>query len=180
MTENGDVAARKPSWQKWLLIASLAVNLLILGGAAGAFWSHRHGGRHFGHGQGREHGLMGFVRELAPDRQGDVRAALETEREKIKPMRDVVKEGWTETNSVLGTEPFDKDKLKAAMTRMIDAETRMRTAISDALVDTAVKLSPEERQKLKVWREKQGMRFGGRRGWRERMREGNEGDPAGK
>ncbi len=177
MTENGDVAARKPSWQKWLLIASLAVNLLILGGAAGAFWSHRHGGRHFGHGQGREHGLMGFVRELAPDRQGEIRAALEAEREKIKPMREGVKDGWKETNTVLASEPFDKEKLKAAMTRMIDAETRFRTAISDALVDTAAKLSPEERQRLKSWREKQGMRFGGRRGWRERMREGRDGGP---
>ena len=180
MTGSVETVARKPLWQKWLLIASLAVNLLILGGAAGAFWTHRHGGRHFGHWQGREHGLMGFVRELAPNRQGDVRAALEAEREKVKPMRDVVKEGWKETNSVLATEPFDKDKLKAAMTRMIEAETRMRTAISDALVETASKLMPEERQKLKAWREKQGMSFGGRRGWRERMREGNEGESGGK
>jgi uncharacterized membrane protein len=167
--------ARKPSWQRWLLIASLALNLLIIGGAAGAFWSHRHGGRHFGHWQGREHGLMGFVRELAPDRQGDVRAALEAERAKIKPMREGVKEGWKETNTILGTEPFDKDKLKEAMSRMIEAEVKMRTAISDALIETAAKLSPEERQKLKAWREKQGMKFGGRHGWRERMGEGGPG-----
>ncbi len=174
MTENSGETRRTPSWLKWALVASLAVNLLIAGGAAGAFWSHRHGGRHFGHWQGREHGLMGFVRELAPDRQGDIRAALEAEREKIKPMRDVVKEGWKETNSVLGAEPFDKDKLKAAMSRMIEAEGRIRAAISDALADTAAKLSPDERQKLKAWREKKGMRFGSRRSWREGMREGAE------
>lgn len=175
MTESGDEGARKTSWLKWALVASLAVNLLILGGAAGAFWSHRHGGRHFGHGAEREHGLMGFVRELPPDRQGAIRAALEGEREKIRPMRDVVKDGWKETNSILAAEPFDRDKLKSAMTGMIDAETRMRTAISDALVETAAKLSPEERQKLKAWREKQGMRFGGRHGWRERMGDGGPG-----
>lgn len=177
MTEKGDVVSGKPAWLKWALVASLALNLLIIGSAAGAFWSHRHGGRHFGHGQGREHGLMGFVRELAPDRQGEIRATIEVEREKIKPIRAAVKDGWTETNNALGTEPFDKDKLKSAMTRMIDAQTRMRVAISDALVETAAKLNPEERQKLKVWREKQGMRFGGRRGWRERMRDGKEGGP---
>ncbi len=175
MTEKGDVAAGKPARLKWALVASLALNLLIIGSAAGAFWSHRHGGRHFSHGQGREHGLMGFVRELAPDRQGEIRAAIEVEREKIKPIRAAVKDGWTETNNVLGTEPFEKDKLKTAMTRMIEAQTRMRVAISDALVETAAKLNPEERQKLKVWREKQGMRFGGRSSWRERMREGGPG-----
>ena len=177
MTGTVEAAARKPSWQKWLLIASLALNLLIIGGAAGAFWSHRHGGRHFGHWQGREHGLMGFLRELAPERQGELRAALEAEREKIKPLREGVKEEWKETNAVLGVEPFDKEKFNAAMTRMIDAETRIRTVISGALVETAVKLNPGERQKLKAWREKQGMRFGGRRGWRERMREGRDGGP---
>ena len=177
MTEQGDVVAGNPRWMKWALVGSLALNLLIIGSAAGAFWSHRHGGRHFSHGQGREHGLMGFVRELAPARQGEIRAAIEVEREKIKPERAAVKDGWTETNNALGTEPFDKDKLKSAMTRMIDAQTRMRVAISDALVETAAKLNPEERQKLKVWREKQGMRFGGRRGWRERMRDGKEGGP---
>ncbi len=177
MTGSVEDAVRKPSWQKWLLIASLAVNLLIAGGAAGAFWSHRHGGRHFGHWQGREHGLMGFVGELVPDRQGEFRASIEAERAKIKPMREGVKEGWKETNAVLGTEPFDKDKLKSAMSRMIDAEVRMRTAIADALVETAAKLSPEERQKLKAWREKQGKMFGGRRGWRERIGTGREGGP---
>ena len=175
MTGSVEDVTRKPSWQKWLLIASLALNLLIIGGAAGAFWSHRHGGRHFGHGQGREHGLMGFVRELAPERQGDLRTALEAEREKIKPVRAAVKEGWKETNNVLAAEPFDKEKLNAAMTRMIDAETRMRTVISGALVETAAKLSPGERLKLKAWREKQGMRFGGKRSWRERMHEGGPG-----
>lgn len=175
MTGTVEEAPRKSSWQKWLLIASLALNLLIIGGAAGAFWSHRHGGRHFGHWQGREHGLMGFVRELAPERQGDLRTALEAEREKIKPIRAAVKDGWTETNNVLGTEPFDKEKLNAAMTRMIEAETRIRTAISGALVETAAKLSPDERQKLKAWREKKGMKFGGRGRWREHMREGRDG-----
>lgn len=175
MTATVEEAARKPSRQKWLLIVSLALNLLIIGGVAGAFWSHRHGGRHFGQWQGREHGLMGFVRELAPDRQGEIRAALESEREKIKPLRESMKEGWKETNTVLGAEPFDKDKLKSAMSRMIDTELRLRTAISDALVDTAAKLSPEERQKLKAWRERQGKKFGGRHAWRERMRDGGSG-----
>jgi uncharacterized membrane protein len=174
MTGTVEEAARKSSWQKWLLIASLALNLLIVGGAAGAFWSHRHGGHHPGQWQGREHGLMGFVRELAPERQGEMRAAIQSEREKIKPLRESVKEGWKETNAVLGTEPFDKEKLSAAMTRMIDAETRMKTAITSALVETAAKLNPDERQKLKAWREKQGMRFGGKRGWRERWREGRD------
>ena len=118
---------------------------------------------------------MGFVRELAPDRQSELSAALVAEREKIKPLREGVKEGWKETNALLGAEPFDKEKLNAAMIRMIDAETRMRTVISAALVETAGKLSPDERLKLKAWREKRGMKFGGRGLWRERMHEGGPG-----
>lgn len=169
MTGGSDEGARKPSWIKWALIASLAANLLIVGSVMGAFWSHRHGGRHFGPGQDRELGLMGFVRELAPDRQGEMRTTLEAEREKLKPLRDGLRDGWKETNGLLVAEPFDKDKLKAAMVRMIESETRLRTAVSDVLVETSAKLSAEERQKLKAWRERRGFKSSWRHKWRERM-----------
>jgi len=137
-----------PRWLYGALIVSLGLNLLVLGGAASAFWKHR-----LGHHE-RERGLLGFVRELPADRQTALREFVKTERAKLKPMRDEVQSAWSESNEVLGTEPFDKDKMKAALGRMNDAETRMRTAISDAIAQTAAQLTPQERTTFKAWRER--------------------------
>lgn len=152
-TAGQSAPAQRPRWLYGALIASLAVNLLLLGSAAGAFWHHRH--------DRRGDGLTGFVRQLPQERQGPMREFLKGEREKLKSVRDEIRTTWQETNTLLGQEPFDKDKLKAAMGRMNEAESRMRAAIGDALVETAGKMTPEERQAMKAWRERKierGMR----------------------
>lgn len=161
---------QRPRWLYGALFASLAVNLVMLGGAAGAFWHHRH--------DHRGDGLTGFVRQLPADRQGPLREFLKSEREKLKPVREEIRAGWQETNALLGQEPFDKDKLKAAMGRMNDAESRMRAAIADALVETASKMTPPERQSMKAWRERQIER--GVKKWRRHWgEEENESPPPG-
>lgn len=159
--ENDTPVKPRPRWLYPVLIASLAANFLVLGGAAGAMWAHRHG-----HGGPDERGLLGFVRELAPERRDSIREGLASEREKLQPLREAVRANWSETNAILGEEPFDKEKFKASLGRMNEAEMRVRTAITDALAETAGKLSPQERRTLKEWRERKGYghrRFGGRR-----------------
>lgn len=143
--EPAPIEPRRPRWLYSALIASMALNLLLLGGAAGAMFRHRHD-------HPRERGLMDFVRDLPQERRGDVQSFLKGEREKLKPMRDEVKASWSETNAALGEEPFDKEKLKAAMDRMVAAEMRVRMAISDAVVETAGKLTAQERKALQAWR----------------------------
>lgn len=161
-SENGETRKSPPRWLYGVLIASLAANLLVAGGAVGAIWAHRHG-----HG---ERGLIGFADRLPAERQGSIRDGLKSEREKLKPLREAVKTNWTETNAVLGEEPFDKEKFKASLGRMNEAELRVRTAVTDALAELAGKLTPEERQSLREWREHKG------HGWRKRRwrREGGK------
>lgn len=145
-----DPASATPQRPRWLypvLIASLGVNLLLLGGAASAFWNHRH--------DRRDHSLVGFVRTLPADRQGPLREFLDAERVKLKPIRDEMGNGWNQTNKLLGEEPFDKEKFKQAMARMNDVEDRMRASIAEGLVETAARMTPQERILLKEWRERQ-------------------------
>lgn len=136
---------QRPRWLYPALVASLAINLVVLGSAAGAFWHHRH--------ERGEHGLSGFVRHLPEERRAPLHDFLMSEREKIKPLRDEMRNAWRESNAVLGQEPFDKDKLKAVMGRMNEVEARIRGTITDALVETAAKMTPEDRQAMKKWRE---------------------------
>ena len=138
---------RGPSrWIYGVLVVSLGLNLLMVGGAAGAFWKHFRG--HPGH------GLTGFVRGLPEDRQPVLEQLIANEKSKIRPMRKDIRSAWGESNDALGVEPFEKEKMKAALARMNDSELKMRTAISDAIVELASQLTSEERKLLKVWRER--------------------------
>lgn len=133
-----------------VLIASLAINLLLVGAALGAIWRARH---HGFPGFGNNLGMMGFVRQLPGDRQPVIRDQLITERQALRPLRREVRETWNAANAELAAEPFDKDKLQAAMAKSRAAAAKFDEAMSTALVSIAQKLSPDERRVLKEWRD---------------------------
>ena len=97
---------------------------------------------------------MGFVRDLPPDRRQLIGAELKAAREAVEPMRTTVRERWSEANTVLVEEPFDKAKYKAAMDRVTEAEGQLKNAITAAMSETAAKMSPDERRALQAWRDK--------------------------
>lgn len=147
-----DIDQRPPKRSRYIfpaLIASLALNLLLIGGFVAGAWHHRHGGP-------RPHGpgLLDFVRELPPERQDVVRREISSARESMKDLREALRKSWVDANSLLAAEPFDKEKLKAALTSLADAEAKYKAALYGALADTAEKLSPEERKLLQAWRDK--------------------------
>ena len=156
-----------------LLIASLAINLLLVGAALGAVWRARH---HGFPGFGNDLGMMGFVRQLPSDRQPGIRDQLTAERQALRPFRREVRETWNAANAQLAAEPFDKGKLQGAMAQSRAAATKFDEAISTALISIAEKLSPEERKLLKEWRDHHRPHGFARHGHKG---EGAKGDPAG-
>lgn len=159
----GPPVARLPRWLYAAMITSLAVNLLFIGGVGAAIWHHKRGG---GHGADGDMGLMRFARQLPGDRQTLVREQVSAARQSIRPLRRAVRDAWFDTNTALAAEPFNKDAFKAASARQTEAEAKFKTAISDALADTADKLTPQERKLLQEWREKHVPRMLGRHGGR--------------
>ena len=159
------------------LIASLAINLLLVGAALGAFWRARH---HSFPGYGNDLGMMGFVRQLPVDRQPAIRDQLTTERQTLRPLRREVRETWNAANAELAAEPFDRDKFQAAMAKSRSAAAKFDEAISTALVAIAEKLSPAERKLLKEWRDRHrphGFAMHGRKGGRDKG-EASDDEPA--
>ncbi len=155
-TDSGGTGEGRSRWLNILLIASLALNLLFIGGLAKAAWHHRHGGF-------SSPGLMGFVRDLPPDRRQLLGGDIEAAREAARPMRQTVRDLWSEANKILLEEPFDKAKYKSAMDRVTEAEGQMRATLTGALAETASKLTPDERRALQVWREKRKSHIFGKR-----------------
>lgn len=132
------------------LIASLALNLLLVGLMLGGIWRLRHFGPP---GLGGDIGLMGFVHKLPSERQGGIRDQLQAERKNLRPIRLEAREAWSSANALLTAEPFDKDKFKAAMAKSREITAKFEDQVSGVLAETAAKLTPEERKSLQDWRE---------------------------
>lgn len=135
------------------LIASLALNLLFIGGFVAAAWHHGH------RWPKPEPGLLGFVRQLPPDRRDVVGKQISAARDSMKEVRANVRMAWREANALLTAEPFDKEKFKAALTHLADVEAGYKAALNDALAETAAILTPEERKLFQSWREKRRPRL---------------------
>ncbi len=158
--EPGGTPVAKPRWLYAGMIASLALNVLLIGGVGAAVWRHGHKG---GPGRGHDVGLMGFIKDLPAERQSIVTTDVANARETLRPLRRAMREAWSESSAALTADPFDKEKLRAAMVRLVEAETRLKTAISTALGDTADKLTSGERRALQAWREQRRPRMFGHR-----------------
>ncbi len=153
------------------LIASLALNALIIGAVGGALLFGRHG-----HGWGwhphKAFGLYGFARTLPQDRREVIRNTIKDGRAKLKPLREEVWSARTAARKTLTEEPFDEAKLNAALDAVIAADADYQRAKMAIFADTAAKLTDEERKDLYEWLERHRKRFRHRR--RHRWRNGDD------
>ncbi|CAA2140566.1 periplasmic heavy metal sensor [Hyphomicrobium sp. ghe19] len=147
--EVNHLSPARPRYLYPAFIASLALNLLFIGLFAAAAWHH-----HEESSKPFEPGLMGFVRELPESRQTAVRNEITGAREGMKDLRATVRKSWADANALLTAEPFDKAKFSEALAKLREEENLYKTAINNAMVETAASLSPEERKILQSWREK--------------------------
>lgn len=144
----------RPRYLYPALIVSLALNLLVVGFMAAAYWHHRHEP-----GPPRDRGFMGFVNQLPPDRREAIRKQLIVARETTKALRENVRSTWLAANALLTAEPFDKAKFAAALAEVRQAEDRFKVAIYGTVADTAADLTPDERKLLQEWRAKRHERM---------------------
>lgn len=134
---------------RWLLIASLAVNLLVFGAMAGAWvFGHRHGHMRGWGPTPMEHGLMFFSRSLPEERRDMVRKHLKDGRAAAKPIREELRQARLRAAEILMSPDFTTDKLKAAMDAIGAADQRMRQNGADVVVKAVEGLNPEERKSL--------------------------------
>lgn len=135
------------------LLCSLAVNLLGVGLIAGAIIAGPH------HGGRGEFGLKGFSHTLPKDRGDVLRQSFEQQRPKFRELREAARTARREATGVLVAEPYDKAKLSASIAKIDEAESKLRVLVSDYFIDTAEKLTPEERAQLAEWWKKRQPRL---------------------
>lgn len=134
---------------KWLLVASLALNLLIIGGAIG----HRFLGHKGWHGGGRSDqlGILGYARTLEPDRRATFRKLVQAERPNMRALSEDIRKARLEASAALVAEPFEKDKVRAALARIGEAEARLKSAGLNVVLSVAEQMTPAERAGFVDW-----------------------------
>jgi uncharacterized membrane protein len=144
----GTAAPPKRGWMKYLLIASLALNLLIIGVVAGRMmaWRHGYGPRDMG-----EFGLMRFSHTLSSEQRDTVHDMIKDGRVRAKPLRENVREARKAFVDAIASETFDKATVDAAAQRLSEAEKALRAARLDIFSATASKLTPDERKAYRAW-----------------------------
>lgn len=157
-----DLKSGTPSTRSWLLIGSLALNLLVIGSIAGVALARGwHGGprRMFGpHDQLNlghiigDQGLRGFVRSLPAERRNALRAATEQGRQTIKPLRTAADQSRSEVQAAMAAEPFDGGRLDKAMSDAFSAELAVKRAGVAILTTAMGQMTASERSQFQLWR----------------------------
>lgn len=136
---------------KYALIASLALNLLIVGAVAGTMYGFGKKHRGFGMGRGEDFGLMGLTHRLPDDRKKEIRKRLRDDREALRPFVDELRTARRAAADSLAAEPFDKTALDGAISAARDKERALREAAIAAFLTQAEQLTAAERRMLADW-----------------------------
>lgn len=137
---------------KYALVASLALNLLILGAVAGTMYGFsKHGPPRPGHVRGEDFGLMGLSRELPEERRKEFRKQLREDRAKLKPLMEEIRTARRAAADRLGADPFDRAALESAIAVVAEKERAFRQAAVTSFLGHAEQLTPAERSTLADW-----------------------------
>ncbi len=146
------VSSRTPSglW-RWVLLGSLALNLLLAGTAAGGMWHwQRFHSMAPGGGRGAtEMALPGFIRSLPKERAKELRRVIRQQgRPNILPLIRSVRQARREAADVLAAETFDKAKLGTAFSNIDTAEAATKAASRGLVMAAAEHMTAAERRAL--------------------------------
>lgn len=170
-------APRRRRWPWVLLIVSLALNALLAGIVLRGMWAVRT--QAILTGGGVEGQFPAFVASLPPERRRELRQHLLPERESLRAMRMELRRARLEAARIFAAEPYDRQAFAAAQARALDAEVRLRKAITGTLPVAGERMTQAERRALVQWRGWGGYRRGGGGGGGPRGGEWDRGEEPG-
>jgi uncharacterized membrane protein len=143
-----------PRWLMPVLVASLALNLIVIGAAGSLVWR--------GNFETREAlarrvvpSVLGYSVTLAPERVKELDRLTTAERQTVLPLRRALLAAREDVNKALIAQPFDEARFLAAQKRLVEADERSREAAFKLQIALSLHLTPEERLGYLRWREKQ-------------------------
>jgi len=142
-----------PRTLRWALVASLALNVLIIGTVAGTLCFSRFG--HGPHGEGfKQSPLLRFARTLPRERSDMIRQKFADAQPNMEALRKGIRDARASVREALMAETFDQAKFNTALDGVVQAETNVARARTTLFGESVVQLTPEERRQLHEWLEK--------------------------
>lgn len=143
MTQVPDTTAiaAKPKALRWVLVASLALNLAVGGMMLGSFLSGGAGGRDMA----RDMGFGPYDAALRPEDRDTLRATLRTKSRDLRANRAMTGADVQAIVTTLRATPFDPAALGTAMRAQQDHLAARMKFGTDAMRDFLISLSPAER-----------------------------------
>lgn len=138
---------RQRRWPWYLLVASLAGNML-LGGAFAAMLLHPPPPPHHGPMRGFEAFVERASRRLPPDDAALLRQAFEAERPSLVRMEATMDELRRRLRAGILAQPFDPDALRRAFDEAHATEAELRQRFDVKAIETLSRMSAEGRRRL--------------------------------
>jgi uncharacterized membrane protein len=145
---------------KVALIASLALNLLLIGAAAATLARFKSAGAMP---PGVSVNLIGFAATLPSARRQEIWRATSQERSHMRPLRHDLRETRMQVREAFLSEPFDRERFAQAQARLLEAEGRARAEAQKLFYAIASRMTHEERAAFVQWETRE--RRGRSRGW---------------
>lgn len=149
--------APQAGWRRFaapLLLGSLALNLLLIGGTVGGMLAGGHHGGRLAHAP-IERGIVGFVRSLPRERSEALLKPFEGRKPQFKEAFKSLREARKSAFDVFTAASVDPVQLKAALAHAAEQESRVEAMGTQLFVDLATQMTPDERQSYRNWRESQ-------------------------
>jgi uncharacterized membrane protein len=130
-----------------LLAASLAVNIFVLGAAAGAgyMWRAQEVRRDAA---GEQRGLRFAADGLSPEQRKAFRQALAEARRQSAADVEAARAGREEVARLIEAEPIDPAAINGALATIRQADMALRNRLEQAIVSFAAGLTPADRVRL--------------------------------
>lgn len=137
-----DVSRKAGRWRRWVLPASLVVNLLLLGILAGGLLA--------GHDRppGRDGGRIGFnpLEQAVPEpARAKVSAVFERDREARRQTFRELREARAAVREAMQRTPYDSAAAAAALDQLRDRSVAVQNAFHQLMLAVTEALTPEER-----------------------------------
>lgn len=136
---------QKSQKTKWLLIASLLLNLFLIGSITGGayklFENHQTN-------KAGQNALRFAAENLSKDQQHSFKKTLREARREAKPLLELANEARTEVRKLIAAPSFDRQAVEVALAKTREADRAVRMKIEVMMLNFAETLSVEDRQKL--------------------------------
>ncbi len=140
-------SSRSRRWLVPLLVASLAVNLVIVGAAlSGRFWPHH--GEHGGLNRSADLMPRGFFAELDRQRRDELATLFRSRKLEFRQHRGALREAASAFAEALEREPFDAQPARSAIAEHTAKSHQLIDLAATVAGELAEVLTPEERRAL--------------------------------